>query len=141
MVKRKSSLSKELIIVGDRVLIEPDVIRERTNHGLYLPQGIEEKEKIQSGYVVKTGPGYLLPDPNSASEEPWNRTHHEARYLPLQTEEGDYVIFLRKSAIEIEYESKKYLIVPQSSILLIIRENILDKLAPDKFNQNNEKEI
>jgi chaperonin GroES len=141
MTKRKTSSTKELIIVGDRVLIDPDVMRERTNHGLYLPQGIEEKEKIQSGYVVKTGPGYLLPDPNSISEEPWHKTQQEARYLPLQTEEGDYVIFLRKSAIELEYESRKYLIVPQSAILLIIRENILDELSPDKFNQNDEKGV
>jgi chaperonin GroES len=140
MVKRKPTSKKELIIVGDRVLIEPDVMKERTNHGLYLPQGIEEKEKIQSGYVVKTGPGYLLPDPNSISEEPWNKTQQEARYLPLQTEEGDYVIFLRKSAIEIEYQSKKYVIVPQSAILLIIRDNIFDEMETDKFNNNNDIE-
>ena len=137
MGKRKLTSKKELIVVGDRVLIEPDAMKNRTNHGLYLPQGIEEKEKIQSGYVIKVGPGYLLPEPGSDSEEPWNRAHRETKYLPLQTEEGDYVIFLRKSAIEIDYEGSKYLIVPQSAILLIIRDDILDELASDKPDQDS----
>ena len=137
MVKRKITAKKEIIIVGDRVLIEPDILKDRTSHGLYLPQGIEEKEKIQSGYVVKVGPGYPLPEPAADSEEPWNRAHQETKYMPLQTEEGDYVIFLRKSAIEIEYEASKYLIVPQSAILLIIRDDIFDELASDKSHQNN----
>jgi len=38
---------------------------------------------------------------------------------------GDYAIFLRKEAIEIEYEEKKYLVVPQSGILAVVRSKIL----------------
>ena len=48
---------KEIVIIGDRVLIEPDSDKERTESGLYLPQGISEKEKVQGGHVAKTGPG------------------------------------------------------------------------------------
>jgi co-chaperonin GroES (HSP10) len=51
--------------------------------------------------------------------------------VPLQVEEGDFILFLRKSAIEIEFEKKKYLIVPQSAILLIVREDILGKMSTD----------
>lgn len=125
------SSKKQLIVVGDRVLINPDDSREKTNFGLYLPQGIEEKEKVQSGIVVKTGPGYPLPDPMDSSEEPWGTSRRDAKYLPLQVEEGDYVLFLRKSAIEIEFEKNKYLILPQSAILLIVRDDILDKLGTE----------
>ena len=122
---------KQLIVVGDRILIEADESREKTNFGLYLPQGIETKEKVQSGFVVKTGPGYALPDPSESGEEPWSAPKKDARYIPLQVEEGDYVIFLRKSGIEIEFEQRKYIIISQSAILLIIRDNLFDKIDPE----------
>jgi co-chaperonin GroES (HSP10) len=121
---------KQLIVVGDRVLINPDDSRDKTNFGLYLPQGIEEKEKVQSGFVIKTGPGYPLPDPSDMGEEPWSQSKKDAKYVPLQVEEGDYVIFLRKTAIEIEFEGTKYLILPQSAILLIVRDDIFNKINP-----------
>ncbi len=48
---------KNLVVVGDRVLIKPKKVNERTQSGLYLPPGVQEKEKIQSGYIMKVGPG------------------------------------------------------------------------------------
>jgi co-chaperonin GroES (HSP10) len=39
----------------------------------------------------------------------------------LQAREGDLAIFLRKEAVEIEFDKEKYLIIPQSAILLLIR--------------------
>jgi co-chaperonin GroES (HSP10) len=123
---------KKLIVVGDRVLIKPDDSKEKTDFGLYLPQGIESKEKIQSGYVYKTGPGYPLPDPSDMGEEPWSQSKRDTKYVPLQEEEGDYVIFLRKSSIEIEFEGTKYLILPQSAILLIVRDDILSKISTNE---------
>ncbi len=129
MTKVKLNSKKQLIVVGDRVLVAPDDSKQKTTHGLYLPQGIEEKEKIQAGYVIKTGPGYPLPDPNAVSDEPWHTSNRQdPKYLPLQVEEGDYILFLRKSAVEIEFENKKYLILPQSAVLLVIRDDLLDKL-------------
>jgi chaperonin GroES len=121
---------KQLIVVGDRVLVSPDETKEKTNFGLYLPQGIEEKQKVQSGFVIKTGPGYPLPEPMDSGDEPWEKgDRKDTKYLPLQVEEGDFILFLRKSAIEIEFEKKKYLIVPQSAILLIVREDLLGKMS------------
>lgn len=122
---------KHIIVVGDRVLIKPDDNKERTSFGLYLPQGVETKEKVQGGYVIKVGPGYPLPDPGSMSDEPWESSKMEAKYLPLQAEEGDYALFLRKAAIEIEFEAEKYLIVPQAAILLLVKDDILNHLGPE----------
>ncbi len=123
-------IKKQLIVVGDRVLIDPDDSKDKTNFGLYLPQGIQEKEKVQSGFIVKTGPGYPLPDPSDSQDEPWSQPRKDTKYVPLQVEEGDYVIFLRKSAIEIEFEGKKYIILPQSAILLIVRDDLIGKIDP-----------
>jgi chaperonin GroES len=113
---------KNLIIVGDRVLLDPDERMDRTTSGLYLPPTVKEKEKVLGGYVIKTGPGYAIHDP--VSEESWTTGKQELKYIPLQASEGDYAIFLRESAIEIEFEGKKYLIVPHSAILALVRTEI-----------------
>ena len=122
---------KKIIIVGDRVLIKPDEARARTNFGLYLPQGIESKESVQGGYVEKVGPGYLLPDPQAGGSEPWDTRGYEPKYLPLQVEDGDYALFIRKAAVEIELDREKYLIVPQAAILMIIRDDILEQIGKE----------
>jgi len=115
---------QKLIIVGDRVLIKPKKMSERTSSGLYLPPGVQEKEKIQSGYIMKVGPGYPIPVP-AEEDEAWKEKDEQIRYIPLQTKEGDLAIFLQRGAIEIMYEGIKYLIVPQSSILMLERDEEL----------------
>ena len=115
---------KKLIVVGDRVLIQPAKQTEKTESGLYLPPGVQEKEKIQSGYVIKVGPGYPLPMP-ADEDEAWKGKEDQIKYLPLQAQEGDLAIFLQKGAIEVIYASEKYFIVPQASILMLEREEDL----------------
>jgi co-chaperonin GroES (HSP10) len=107
------------IVVGDRVLIKPQEESSRTSTGLYLPAGVAEKEKVQSGYVIKVGPGYATS--TEAEDEPWKESVNKVKYIPLQAREGDLAIFLRKEAVEIEFDKEKYLIIPQSAILLLIR--------------------
>ena len=69
----KDNKLKKLIVVGDKVLIRPKNPKDKTNTGLYLPPTITEKEEVQSGYIVKVGPGYPLPS-FSQEEEPWKNT-------------------------------------------------------------------
>ena len=76
---------------------------------------------MQSGYVIKTGPGYALP--SQSEDEPWKEQKEAVKYLPLQAKAGDLAVFLRSHSYEIEFEKEKFLIVPHSSILLLIREN------------------
>lgn len=114
---------KKLIIIGDRILIRPSKPNERTQTGLYLPPGVQEKEKVQQGYVIKIGPGYAIPMP--PEDEPWKNQEEQIRYLPLQAKEGDLAIFLLSGATEIMYQDEKYFIVPQSAILMLEREEDL----------------
>jgi len=114
---------KKLIIIGDRVLIRPTRPNERTQTGLYLPPGVQEKEKVQQGYIIKIGPGYAIPMP--PEEEPWKAHEEQVKYVPLQTREGDLAIFLLSGATEIMYQGEKYFIVPQSAILMLEREEDL----------------
>ncbi|MGO9613246.1 MAG: co-chaperone GroES [Dissulfurispiraceae bacterium] len=119
---------KNLIVVGDRVLIDIDERQNRTTSGLYLPPTVKEKEKVQGGFVVKIGPGYPVHDPNVIIEEPWsNKTRRELKFIPLQAAEGDYALFLREAAVEIEFEGNKYLIVPHSAILALVRTDLVEE--------------
>jgi co-chaperonin GroES (HSP10) len=118
-MEMKTSDMKKFIVVGDRVLIRPESESGKTQSGLYLPPGVSEKERVQSGYILKVGPGYPIPVNNE--EESWKEKKEAVKYVPLQAKEGDLAIFLRKEAFEIEFEKEKLLIIPQSAILLIIR--------------------
>lgn len=114
------STLKNLIIVGDRVLIKPKKLSEKTQSGLFLPPGVQEKEKIQSGYVMRVGPGYPVPLPTE--EEVWKENNENIKYIPLQVKVGDLAIFLQKSAFEVIYTRERYFIVPQSAILMLERD-------------------
>lgn len=113
---------KRLIVVGDRVLIAPEEGEERTKVGLYLPPTAVDNQQVQGGRVVATGPGTPVGAPTELDEEPWKIGGAEPRYLPVQAEAGDYALFFRRAAVEITFEGKKYLVVPQAAILTLVRE-------------------
>lgn len=115
---------RNLIVVGDRVLIKPKEHSEKTNSGLFLPPGVQEKEKIQTGYIIKVGPGYPVPS-STDGDESWKSMEDQVKYIPLQAKDGDLAIFLQKGAIEVIYNDIKYYIVAQSSILMLEREEEL----------------
>jgi chaperonin GroES len=114
------------IVVGDRVLIKPKNQQDRTKSGLYLPQGVQEKEKIHSGYVVKVGPGYPIPAIQD-EDEPWKDQGDAVKYVPLQAREGDLAVYLQNSGYELEFNNEKYVIIPHSAILMLIRDEDLFK--------------
>ena len=89
---------KNIIVVGDRILIRPDTGEKKSPSGLYLPPSVVEKQDVRGGVVVEVGPGIPLGSPDSTFDEPWK-------------------------------EKKKYLIVSQSAILVLIRDDIEQVLA------------
>ncbi len=115
----------KFIMMGDRVLVKPKTPSGKTKTGLYLPPTVQESDKIQSGYVVKVGPGYPIPA-ITEEDEAWKQKQDDVKYVPLQAREGDLAVYLNKSGYEIEFNSEKYIIMPHSAILMIIRdENLL----------------
>jgi chaperonin GroES len=121
---------KKLVVVGDRVLVAPEEGEERTTVGLYLPPTAIDHQAVQSGRIIATGPGTPLSEPASLDDEPWRLTSQETRYVPMQARIGDYALFFRKAAVEITFEGKQYLVVPQAAILVLVRKDdpILDEL-------------
>lgn len=116
--------NKQLILVGDRVLITPEEGEERTRVGLYLPATAIDSQQVQSGLVIATGPGEPVADLSSLDEEPWKIGERQSRWRPMQSRVGDHAIFFRKAAVEITFEEKKYLVVPQAAILVLVREDL-----------------
>jgi chaperonin GroES len=115
-------VKKDLIVVGDRVLVEPEEGEERTRVGLYLPQTAVDSRIVQGGRVVALGPGVPVAKLDEVDDEPWKRQPREGRYLPMQARVGDYALFFRKASVDITFEGKRYFVVPHDAILVLVRE-------------------
>ena len=73
---------KQIIIVGDRVLIQPDTDEKKSAAGLYLPPSVIEKQDVHGGIVVEVGPGIPVGNPDDSSEEPWKiNSNGDIRYI------------------------------------------------------------
>ncbi len=116
---------KRLLVVGDRVLVTVEDGEERTKVGLYLPPTAVDNQAVQGGEIVATGPGISLPDPVD-SDEPWRTGPREMRFVAMQAKVGDYALFFRKAAVEITFEGDRFLVVPQSALLALVREGVQD---------------
>jgi co-chaperonin GroES (HSP10) len=117
--------NKELdkfIMIGDKALIKPTNPQERTKSGLLLPPSVRENEKLQTGYVIKIGPGYALPNSIDESES-WKK--EKVKYLPLEVKVGDLAIYLQSSGFEVIINDEKYLILSHSAILMLVRDEEL----------------
>ena len=123
------STNKQVLVVGDRVLIRPDTGETKSPAGLYLPPSVIEKQEVRGGIVVEVGPGIPLGSPDTSFDEPWKDKRSDVKYIPTQAEIGDYALFLGKASIEIKIENKDYLIVSQAAILILIRDDLARVLA------------
>ena len=89
---------KELIVVGDRVLVKVEEGEERTSVGLYLPSTAIDNQAVQGGTIMATGPGQPMPSFDSATgEEPWKEPARETRFVPMQARRGDYALRTRRN--------------------------------------------
>lgn len=131
-----SPLKKKLIVVGDRLLVRTEDGEERTNSGLILPQSAMAARQAKGGWVVSVGPGMPIAAPLDLSEEPWSDGPSQPQFVPMQAQEGDYVLFLHKAAVEITFEKKSYLIVPYSAVLVLMREGFDGEVADWDGNSN-----
>lgn len=119
--------NKELdkfLMIGDKVLVKPTNPQGKTKSGLLLPPSVQEGEKLQTGYIIKTGPGIPLPS-QTDEDEIWKKSEEKVSYLPLQAKEGDLAIYLQSAGFEVLINEEKYLILSHSSILMLVRDKDL----------------
>lgn len=118
--------NKQLVVVGDRVLVQLEDGEERSKVGLYLPATAVEGQSAQGGRIVAVGPGMPLPDLNDHPDEPWRTGSggaRDTRFVPMQARVGDYALFFRKAAVELTFEGERYLVVPQGALLALVRDD------------------
>lgn len=124
MLKLKDRDLNKLILIGDRILIKPTKPPVKTETGLFLPQGLHKKEELYTGYVMKVGPGYPIPAINDI-DEPWKDKSDDVKYVPLQPKPGDMAVYLQKSVYELVFNNHRYVIVPHSALLFVVRDDDL----------------
>lgn len=120
---------KNIVVIGDRVLIKPLDASNKTDSGLYLPPSVKERDAVHTGIIMRVGPGYPIP----ANQDPDSLFRGESQeasvnYVPLQVHEGDEALYLHANGTELEIQGEKYVIVGQNSILLVMRNDIPDSV-------------
>jgi len=81
---------KQLLLVGDRVLITPEEGEDRMRAGLYLPPTAVDAMQVQSGLVIAVGPGDPVADMSGGDDEPWKIGERQPRWRPMQARVGDH---------------------------------------------------
>lgn len=84
--------------VLNKVIVEPVEAEEKTASGIIIPDSA--KEKPQKGIIISTGKG-------KADE-------------PMELKAGDTVLFGKYSGTEVQIDDKKYLVMNQSDILVVL---------------------
>jgi co-chaperonin GroES (HSP10) len=114
--------SRELIVIGDRILVSVEDGEECTRGGILVPATAVNQRSVQKGRIVAVGPGIPVPQPTEVADEPWKEREAErTTYVPLQAQVGDTAVFLRSAAIEITVDDQSYLIVPNAAVLVLER--------------------
>ncbi|MCQ2054412.1 MAG: co-chaperone GroES family protein [Fibrobacter sp.] len=119
---------KNVVVIGDRVLIKPLEAANKTDSGLFLPPSVKERDVVHTGIVMRVGPGYPIPanqDPDAMFRD---ESSNQVNYVPLQVKEGDEALYLHANSTELEINGEKYVIVGQNAILLVVRNEIPDSV-------------
>lgn len=99
-------MAKEIKIMplGNRVLVTPDKIDEKTSGGLVLPPSSTEDQKPETGKIVKLGVGKV-----------------EGKDVSFDIKVGDRVYFKKYSPDELEVDGERYLLLEVGDILAVIK--------------------
>jgi len=90
--------------IGNRVLVKPDEIEEKTSGGLVLPPSASEEQRPETGTVVKLGKGKI-----------------DGKEISFEVSVGDRVYFKKYSPDEILIDEDKYLLLSEEDILAIVK--------------------
>jgi len=96
-------ITKELLPLGDRVVVKPSAREEMTKSGIVIPD--TAKEKPQEGTIIAAGPGRILDDGKRES---------------MDVKAGDKVLYSKYAGTEFKIEGEDLLIVSQKDILAIV---------------------
>lgn len=86
---------------GDRVLVKPESVEEKTASGIIIPD-TARKEKPETGVVIAIGPG---------------KRGDDNEIIPVSVKVGDKVMFSKYGYDEVTIGEEEYYVVSESNIL------------------------
>lgn len=89
--------------LGDRVVLKPIEVEEKTKGGIVLPD--TAKEKPQQGKVIAVGSGRVLDNGTK---------------VPLDVKVGDRVVYSKYGGVDVKIDDEEYLILTEREILAIV---------------------
>lgn len=89
--------------LGDKVVVKPAKVEEKTESGIILPGSAQEKP--HQGTVVAVGPG--------ARDDKGN-------HIPLDIKEGDRVIYGKFGGVDLKYDNEEYIVLSEKDILVVL---------------------
>ncbi len=95
--------AKKLRPLNDKLVIQKAEAEDKTEGGIFLPSGAQEKPI--EGIVVAVGPG-----------APGEKGERQS----MQVKAGDRVLYSKYSGTEVKISNKEYLIIAEKDILAII---------------------
>lgn len=95
----------KIIPLGNRVVVKPQEIQEKTLGGLVIPPSATDEKRPAFGEVVKLGTG----------------KDKEGKALKFDVKVGDLVYFKKYSPEEIEVDNQEYYILDAEDILAIVK--------------------
>ena|SRR3990167_4187067 len=102
----KTSASKiNLLLLGDRVLVQPQENLTKTASGILIPE-TGKQEKPTRGVIVAVGPG---------------RVTDEGNLLPISVKVGQKIYFNPGWESELEIETEKYYLIHEGDVKAIIK--------------------
>ncbi len=103
MATAEAKKTKKLKPLNDKLIVEKATAEQKTEGGIYLPSGSQEKPV--EGIVIAVGPG---------------NANEKGERQALQVKEGDRVLYSKYSGTEIKQDGKELLIISEKDVLAII---------------------
>lgn len=102
----KNNKKMTVVPLSDRVLVKPEGMEaEKRASGIYIPE-TAQKERPERGVVLAVGEG---------------KRNENGQLIPLRVKIGDTVMFSKYGFDEVKIDDQELFIVPESSILAIIK--------------------
>lgn len=90
--------------IGDRIVIKPVAVEEKTKSGIVLPGSAQEKP--HQGEVVAVGSGRV--------------SMATGQRIPLEVQVGDKVVYGKNAGIGVKFDGEELLLITEDDILVVL---------------------
>lgn len=94
-----------LKVMGARVVLKRDDVKQTTESGIILPEKTAEENRAKAGVVVAVGDGMRVDD---------------VRRIPMTVKVGDRVIYREFAGVEVQDNGEEFVIINEGDILAIV---------------------